>query len=60
MTTLNRLTTGSLEPMNRELADIEQQLADQRRKTQAIKASILRNDAVIAQLLDSKSMVDTH
>lgn len=46
--------------MNRELADIEQQLNDQKRKTQAVKASILRNDGIIAQLLEAKSSVDGH
>jgi TRAF3-interacting protein 1 len=51
-----RTTERIVEPLAQQLADADAQMAEMHRKIYAIKATILRNDATVQQLLDAKTV----
>jgi len=53
-----RASERIVEPLQQALKTVDKNIAEQQRKIHAIKQSILRNDATIAQLLDQKTAVE--
>lgn len=43
---------GAAKALEASLEDVEQQIAEEQEKIRALKAAVIRNDAIIAQLLD--------
>lgn len=53
-----RATERIVEPLTNQLNEVELQILEQKRKIHSIKGVILRNDAQIASLLDSKTTIN--